>query len=128
LAQLPAAAPDATVLVQAGDLVTASEAAGVERPDDLDGQALVDWLGPLTGGPGAEETLVFVPIASLFNAPRLLQHEEFADELGFSVLDAEAFVEQSTPPRRSRWSPATWTAPCATTCPRWPTASSRPAR
>lgn len=98
LAQLPAAAPDATVLVQAGDLVTASEAAGVERPDDLDGQALVDWLGPLTGGPGAEEALVFVPIASLFNAPRLLQHEEFADELGFSVLDAEAFVEQSTPP------------------------------
>lgn len=99
LTQLPPVEADAPVMVQTGDLVAATEQAGLERPEELDGDALAAWIGALTGIPGDDGPVpVFVPVASLLNIQRIRDHQEFADELGWSVLDVDAFVEQSSPP------------------------------
>jgi hypothetical protein len=44
-----------------------------------------------------EPTPVFVPMASSFNLDTAAP-DEFADVAGWSVLDVDAFVEQTTPP------------------------------
>jgi hypothetical protein len=100
LSEIPASAGTESLLVQTGDLVAASEAAGVERPDRLDVDAVFDWIGPLTGvvAEGEEPAPIFVPVAEVFNQERMAQIEEYDDALGWSLLDADAFVEMSTPP------------------------------
>ncbi len=100
LAQLPAAESGGQVLIQTADLDAASELSGLERPTDLEVDDLVAWLMPLTGGPSdGGPAPVFVPLAQVFNPPSIAMHDEFADELGWSLIDTHAFVERLTPPQ-----------------------------
>lgn len=101
LEQLPAAeSGGGQVMIQTADLDAASELSGLERPTDLDGDALVAWLMPLTGGPAdGGPAPVFVLLAQVFNPPSIRMHDEFADELGWSLIDAHAFVERLSPPQ-----------------------------
>lgn len=101
LEQLPAAeSGSGQVMIQTADLDAASELSGLERPTDVDGDALVAWLMPLTGGPSDDGPApVFVPLAQVFNPQSIRMHDEFADELGWSLVDAQAFVERLSPPQ-----------------------------
>lgn len=97
LAQLPQVNVEGPVTIQTSDLTSASAAAGLERATDVDG--VHQWLDPLLGQPTAGVFApVFVPLATLFNAPRLQDHGEFVAELGWSLIDVDWFVELSTPP------------------------------
>lgn len=101
LEQLPMIDGDGPISFQTGDLVATTEAAGLERPTSLAGEDLAGWLGPLTGLPRPEGGYApsFVPIANLFNHTQIRGHEEFAEELGWSLVDVGAFVEFYEPPR-----------------------------
>lgn len=100
LAELPAEVGEGEVMVVTADLQAATEAAALERPDTPETLAVRDWLLPLTGNPATIEQLpVFVPLGEVFNPPYLGRHEEFVDELGWSVTEVDAFVEASAPPQ-----------------------------
>ena len=97
LAHLPRTDTQGAVTIQTAHLELASEAAGLDRPAAPDGVA--EWLAPVVGQSSAGDPApVFVPLAGLFNAPRLGDHDEFAEELGWSLADVDWFVEQATPP------------------------------
>lgn len=101
LAELPGpATPEA--MVQTGDLTAASEVAGLERPATLDTSAMAEWVSSLSGGPvgAAEPAPVFVPFAEVFNIQWLTEHQQFADALGWSLLDVDSFAEVLLPPER----------------------------
>lgn len=104
LAELPASLDNGDVEIMTSDLNAASETAGLERPDDAgDVDALIDWVNPLTGGPVGDQgdQVAYVPVAHVFNLPRGVQGMgEFHDELGWSLVDADSFVEYSLPPAR----------------------------
>lgn len=101
LAEVPAAAGDDTLMVRTADLVAAGELAGVERPDTLDADAVLAWLGPLMGASvddSPSPTVVHVPLADTFRPNYLREVEEYDAELGWSVLDVDVFVEQAAAP------------------------------
>ena len=105
LSEIPAAGVDSgasgVLMIQTGDLEEATELEGGTRPTGFDTSALGQWLGPLTGVPGSgEQPKVFVPVAESLGLQRLAQIEEFDSELGWSILDVDAFLEVSTPPHR----------------------------
>jgi len=102
LEELPAAiAEDAeSLLITTADVVAASEAAGLDRPTDADDPELVQWATRLTGVGGEDAVPVFVPFAEVFGVPRLAAGMGSAREIGWSIVDAEAFVEVSAPPAR----------------------------
>lgn len=100
LGELPASVGTDDLLVQTADVSAATELSGLERPTDLDPEAVSDWILPLTGvrlsdSPPAP---VFVPVPAVVNPRELIRIEEFDDELGWSLLDVDSFVEQSTAP------------------------------
>lgn len=100
LAELPAEAGEGEVVVVTADLEAATDAAQLERPDTPEGQAVIEWLAPMIGGPDdGQPKRVFVPLGEVFNPSYLAHHEEFADELGWSATEVGAFVEASAPPR-----------------------------
>ena len=87
------------LMVQTGDLVAATELAGLERPSEPDIDAVASWIFPLTGLPREDEFApLFVPLGQVFNYQSLRDIAEFDTALGWSLVDANAFVEQSTPP------------------------------
>jgi hypothetical protein len=104
LASLPAPRGDDMVLVTYADLARAAEIGGIERPDDLgDSDAIVDYLMEI-GGQRSEEGEA-QRVAALVPTAAQLQRsatdlEAFADEVGWSILDVDAFAERDTPPRR----------------------------
>jgi hypothetical protein len=83
----------------AGDLDRASEAAGVERPTEPDVDAVIDWVGPLTGlaRDGDASTAVLLPEVVGLNYLSML--DEFDDEVGWSLVDVHSFVELQQPPQ-----------------------------
>lgn len=83
-------------VVSVADLDAASEAGGVERPSDGSREALLPWLGPLTG---MEPNPVFVPIAEGFNHSAAAP-SEFAEIAGWSLNDVAHFAEISAAPHR----------------------------
>jgi hypothetical protein len=104
LAALPAAGEDDARLVVYGDLQAAAEVAGVERPDDLrDGDAALEYLNAITGGPveaeggdrRASPVAASLPEMAVDMGPEL---EGFADDVGWSVLDVDRFAEHQSPP------------------------------
>jgi hypothetical protein len=99
LAELPASTETDALLVQTGDLVAATELAALERPSEPDIDAVASWILPLTGLPREDEFApLFVPLGQVFNYQNLADIAQFDDALGWSLIDADAFVEQSTPP------------------------------
>src|SRR5690606_6889913 len=103
LATLPAAAAVGDVLVTYGDLARAEQIAGLDRPTDLtDREALAEHVGALTGirfdePPG--EVAALLPEAS---SPAHLSTDPggFVDDVGWSILQVDTFVELPTPPHR----------------------------
>lgn len=101
LAEVPAAAGKEEILLGTADLVEASRAAGLTRPESAEGRdGIADWIGPLTGGVGADRmhAPVMVPLGSLLRQHVMAPTSEVASELGWSLLDADAFVEVGPPP------------------------------
>ena len=99
LAELPASTDTDGLMIQTGDLVAATELAGLERPTEPEVDAVASWIFPLTGLP-RDDTYgpLFVPLGQVFNYQYLRSIAEFDAALGWSLVDADAFVEQSTPP------------------------------
>jgi hypothetical protein len=100
LAELPVSTDTDALMIQTGDLVAATELSGLERPSEPDFDAVSSWIGPLTGIPREEESFapLFVPLGEVFNHQYLRDVAEFDAALGWSLVDADAFVEQSSPP------------------------------
>lgn len=101
LAELPASVTEgedgeSDLMISTGDVTTATEAAGLERPD-AGSDEIGRWVSTLTGYNSEEPPPTFVPLGTVFGrAP--VQVDEFDDELGWSLLDVDSFVEQSAPP------------------------------
>ena len=89
--------------ISMANLDSASQVAGLERPD-VTGTPddVIGWIGPLSGFAPSGDTVapVFVLFAETFNVNRLRDIGEFADELGWSLLNVDEFVEWSAPPGR----------------------------
>jgi hypothetical protein len=98
LAEIPARyAEDGTVLTMA-DLLAASDAAGVARPGSVaETDAVVDW-SLAVGGANRDPGTVFVPLPDLLRATPMGNLAEFHEELGWSVLGVDAFVDASKAP------------------------------
>lgn len=105
LASLPAGVSDNgddSETITWSDLARAAEVAGVTRPDDLtDTQAVVDYVNAITGGPGeggeTSPVAALPPEVANFQTS-VTQLEEFRDEVGWTLLDVDTFVEQVAPP------------------------------
>jgi hypothetical protein len=84
-----------------GDITRAAELAGVEAPGGTgDADAVIAYLSTLTGRPigdGASSP-VMVVTPTVAHVERAAQIEEFVDDVGWSILDVERFVERATPP------------------------------
>lgn len=96
LAEVPADAGTDSMTITTGDLVSATEAADLDRPDNIDDtEAVIDWIGPLLGiAPGGEAAAVYVPMGPTLSQPiTTLRLAESEDETGWSLLDVDAFVE-----------------------------------
>lgn len=99
LSQLPPASVNEGALIVTGDLLRASEIAGLERPDNLEDG--IDWFYNLTlGNPSADvDVPVFVPVGDMASAgAQTSGFEEFEDALAWSLIDIDWFVEASQPP------------------------------
>jgi hypothetical protein len=95
---VPAGFDEAGLVLSTGDLRAASEGAAVERPGSVaDTASVIDWAMQLTGGPSANPA-VFVPVAEALGVRNLAAVGEFDAELGWSIVDVDAFVEASAPP------------------------------
>jgi hypothetical protein len=84
-----------------GDMARAAELAGLERPDDPgDTDAVVDYVQSLTTGRIDADTtspvLVLPPEAA--GVDRVNELDAFADEVGWSILDVDRFIERQTEP------------------------------
>jgi len=102
LAELPAAIAEEadSLLITTADVIAANAAAGLDRPTDAADPELLQWAARLAGVGGEDAAPVFVPFAEVFGVPRLAADAGFAEEVGWSLVDAEAFVEVSAPPAR----------------------------
>jgi hypothetical protein len=100
LALLPDGGEEQTVVW--GDLVEAAEIAGVERPEDpSDAEVVADYGLAVTAGQSDDASgrpPVFAPTPQAAHAEQLVQIEEFVDDVGWSLLDVDRFVERLTPP------------------------------
>ncbi|MDD9371235.1 MAG: hypothetical protein PV358_14035 [Acidimicrobiales bacterium] len=101
LTSLPAPRGDDMVLVTYADLARAAEIGGVERPDDLgETDAIADYLMEIGGQQSdAQRVAALVPTAAQLQRSAT-DLGGFEDEVGWSILDVDAFAERDTPPRR----------------------------
>ncbi|MEO1062146.1 MAG: hypothetical protein AAFZ07_12055 [Actinomycetota bacterium] len=101
LAEVPSAVLDDTdelVQIHLADLDAASEVADLDRPTLDDGEdAFGDWFGALSG---LRDAPVFVPRLELHEGELFGESGAVVDELGWSILEVERFVEVSSPPVR----------------------------
>lgn len=97
LAEIPASAVDGSVLVQTADLRAASRAAGLDRPEDGSREATTPWLQALSGSSPDGPARVFVPFPEPLNI-QAATPDEFADVVGWSVVDVDTFAELSALP------------------------------
>lgn len=103
LEQIPADAvtdpADTPIQVVVGDLDRAAEIAGVERPEEVEADAVFDWIGPLTGvrAEGTAAAALLPP--EVVGIESLARLDEFVDEVGWSLLDVHQYVELQQPPQ-----------------------------
>lgn len=102
LSELPAELVGDAPVIWSADLAAISTAAGIDRPSEADPEAVRDWLLPLTGIPTDDTPVapIFVPLADVFQPNSLAMVDEIQAELGWSIVDADAFVEVTEPPHR----------------------------
>ena len=96
---------DQTVFYLYGDLVAASESAGLERPTSLDSDddldAFVEWVLTLSGSRSSDEpATVAARFPEAVNLVEMRDQAEFADEVGWSLVDVERYLEVSALPVR----------------------------
>lgn len=97
LAELPSRFDTDGLTIQVGDLAAASEVVEAERPTSADDDRLIPWSMELTAyGEGSRS--VFVPIAEQLGHQYLARNVEIDEELGWSIVDVDAFVEALIPP------------------------------
>jgi hypothetical protein len=99
LAMLPDTGEDEETIAW-GDLVEAAEVAGVEWPPDAtDADTVNDYLLALTGVGGEDgggpSAAAIPPETANGRRP---YDPEFAEEVGWSIVDVDRFVERQTPP------------------------------
>lgn len=97
--QIPPSVVDGEILIYTGDLITATEVAGLELPKSPDDAT--QWMFDLTyeAGVADADVPVFVPIGDLSGAgAKINDFEGFEAELGWSIFDIRSFVEFSVPP------------------------------
>jgi hypothetical protein len=98
LASLPDGGEQQETIVW-GDLERAAEVAGVDRPTDPgDAEAARDYLRALTGGTGGDDGSAGLVTPEAAHVDRSPDQAEFVDEVGWSILDVDRFVERQTPP------------------------------
>jgi hypothetical protein len=100
LASLPDNGEDQTIVW--GDLARAAEIAGLDRPTyPADEQAMVDYLMTVTGT-RSEETDTGTPVAVMppeaAHAESAADQTAFVDDVGWSLLQVDRFVERQSPP------------------------------
>lgn len=103
LAQLPESTLADGYIIQTADLAAASELAGLDRPDpDADFDEASDWLLHIDGvlPRGEEPAIVSGLLPEAANRQYLQQIDEFRDEVGWSVLDVDHYVEVYLAPDR----------------------------
>lgn len=104
LAEIPSSAnaDPTSVMIVAGDLNRATDAAGLARPDaDANTDEFLDWLRPVTGIPldDAPATVsMLLPEAA--SPTRLAANDAIRDELGWSLAEVDTFIELNEAPNR----------------------------
>ena len=104
LTRLPAADADDPIIVTYADIARAADIGGLDRPEDLDDQRAVgDFLMQLGGqrqqeGDTARVAALVPQAAQLGRGTSDLQG--FVDDVGWTILEVDAFAERDTPPRR----------------------------
>lgn len=90
------------VEIRIGDLTSATRAAGLERPDRDDHQAVFTWLAQLGAGRPLdrpdESPVIHVALPQLFAPAGLVDPGAFEDELGWNPADVAWFAEYLAPP------------------------------
>lgn len=100
LAQLPPPTGD-QYTVSVVDLDAATEAAGLERPTELDAKSLADWMAPLSGMVrDGSYAPVLAPMPEVTNPNAGLKAQEFHDIAGWSAVDISSYAESVDGPRR----------------------------
>lgn len=98
LADLPVLDGTGPVTLTLADVEAATRVNGLERPDGIeDLDATREWVGGLVGIDADDPPPVFVPLPHLFELRSLAGAEQVA-ELGWSLLDVQAFAEVRSPP------------------------------
>jgi hypothetical protein len=102
LGELPVPDDDDGLMITTADLATATELAGLERPSGPDAEAAMAWASALTGVEydGNPPAPLFVPVADVFNLQYLSRIADFDAEVGWSLVDADAYVEATSLPER----------------------------
>ena len=104
LEQLPESTLDDGYLIQTADLATASDLSGLDRPDpDADFDEASDWLLHIDGAIQSDDEdapTVSGLLPEAANRQELQQIDEFRDEVGWTVLGVDHYVEVSLPPDR----------------------------
>lgn len=103
LGQLPSSANEDATFTQIvfGDVDRATELSGTQRPSRgaVSDDGLIDWIGPLTGlQRGAETSAVYLPLPETVSPNQVLSASDFADELGWSIIDVRTYAELQNAP------------------------------
>lgn len=101
LGTLPAWDGREVLTVTYGDLAAAAELAGVEPPaDPADDEALLDYAMAITGAavPTGDTAAAAVLLPERLGRRALADHDEFVDDVGFSLLEVDRYVERGTVP------------------------------
>ena len=90
------------VIVAMADLDRAAQLAGVERPEDAGNvDAVIEYAQAVTGVPGPDAggpASVAALTPETAHVDRLVQVNEFDDEVGWSIADISWFAEAQAPP------------------------------
>lgn len=83
--------------INTGDLREATRVADLTRPDDLESPEFAPWINALTGFPSDDASSpIFVPVADVLGLRTFELETAIDDEVGWSLLDIDAYVEQSS--------------------------------
>ncbi len=100
LEALPAGEPGDLTTVTYGDLAAAAEIAGLTPPPDpSDDEAVIDYVAGITGGVRREgdPDEVAATLPRFADSVRYGETQQTVEDIGFSILEVDRFVERSLP-------------------------------